>query len=138
MRTSVGDYLRTAGEIFAVLAPIVCLFDCVVLPIAAALLPLFGHHLLHGVQDQVIALAVLGICGPIILPGFAQHRNMSVLIMFAIGSSLMIFVNFVGVADQLFHLGMSLIASCLLIKANLDNKRLLACPCHHHAHNDHH
>jgi hypothetical protein len=134
MLANIRGHLKSALEILGILAPIVCLIDCIVLPVATALLPLIGHHLVHGLQDQVVSLLVLCICSPVILPGFAKHRNWLVLTMFALGVSLMLFINFCAVADDLFHVAGALVSSCLLIKANLDNKRLLSCGCHAHGH----
>lgn len=131
MLTTIRSYLKSAAEIFGIAAPIICLVDCIVLPVLTALLPLVGHHLVHGVQDQLLSVVVLFICAPVILPGFAKHRNWVVLTMFALGVSLMLFVNFSAAVDEGFHLVLSLVASVLLIKSNIDNKRLLACACHH-------
>lgn len=83
----------------------------------------------------MIALIVLGICMTAILPGFLRHRNRRVLVLFGSGISLLFFVSFAGERlDQAVHAAMTLAVSFLLIKANLENKKLLACSCHHHHH----
>jgi hypothetical protein len=131
--------LKVTFEVFSVVAPILCLIDCVVLPILIAVLPFLGQqHLLHGLQDQTLALIVVAMCTPVIVPGFMKHRKSSVLILFGMGIALMLFANWTELSDQIFHVCVSMVASGCLIKANLDNKRFLAkaCPCF--AHHEHH
>ena len=123
-------------DVLSIIAPIICLFDCIVLPAMAILLPFVSvKQMMHGISDQMIALIVLGICMTAILPGFLRHRNRRVLILFGSGISLLFFVSFAGERlDQAVHVAMTLAVSFLLIKANLENKKLLACSCHHHHH----
>ena len=123
-------------DVLSIIAPIICLFDCIVLPAMAILLPFVSvKQMMHGISDQMIALIVLGICMTAILPGFLRHRNRRVLILFGSGISLLFFVSFAGERlDQAVHVAMTLAVSFLLIKANLANKKLLACSCHHHHH----
>ena len=123
-------------DVLSIIAPIICLFDCIVLPAMAILLPFVSvKQMMHGISDQMIALIVLGICMTAILPGFLRHRNRRVLILFGSGISLLFFVSFAGERlDQAVHASMTLAVSFLLIKANLENKKLLACSCHHHHH----
>ncbi|MBI1270735.1 MerC family mercury resistance protein [bacterium] len=123
-------------DVLSIIAPIICLFDCIVLPAMAILLPFVSvKQIMHGISDQMIALIVLGICMTAILPGFLRHRNRRVLILFGSGISLLFFVSFAGERlDQAVHVAMTLAVSFLLIKANLENKKLLACSCHHHHH----
>ena len=130
--------LKAVYEFFSLLAPIICLFDCIVLPAASAILPLAGmHHIIHGVSDQVISLLVLGICAPVILPGFYKHRSKRVLFLFGSGISLMFFVNFAGLQlDYAVHTVTAILISYLLIRANLENKKLLSCSCSAHKHSD--
>lgn len=127
---SVLDFLAVAG-------PIICLVDCVVLPVASAILPFIGMtDIGHGISDQALVFLVLAICLPIIVPGYLKHRSARVLGMFVSAIVLMLFVNFTGiVVDEMIHAGISLTAAFLLIKANLENKKLLACACSfHHGH----
>lgn len=140
MATSIGAHknARWKGvlDFLAVAGPIICLIDCVVLPVASALLPFLGMtEFGHGINDQQLFLVVLAICGPIIIPGYLKHRNKRVLAMFAIAISMMFVVNFIDlIANETAHAAISLTAACLLIKANRDNKKLLSCACsiHHH------
>ncbi|MBX9696407.1 MAG: MerC domain-containing protein [Cyanobacteria bacterium] len=131
MRT---HWLKSVLEFLAVVAPIVCLIDCVVLPVACALLPLAGlNNVIHGINDQVLSLVVLAICLPVIGPGFYRHRSKKVLLLFASGISLMFFVNFAGIQlDRFVHMTIAFTTSFLLIKANLENKKLLSCRCSSH------
>jgi hypothetical protein len=128
---SFRTYLRTATEFLALVAPIICLLDCAVLPFLPALLPIVGmHHLVHGVGDQVLTLVVLALCCPAIIPGFLKHRNPRILAMFGLAAFLMLFINILSpVLDQVLHMTLTVISSGLLIKANLDNRKLLACAC---------
>ena len=127
----VRSQIKSAVEILGLVAPILCLFDCVVLPILPAILPLVGiHRIIHGISDQLLTLIVLTLCCPVILPGFFKHRNLRILIMFGVAAGLMLFINMISTGlDQLLHLSLTLAASGLLIKANLDNRKLLACSC---------
>lgn len=134
---SVLDFLAVAG-------PIICLIDCVVLPVASALLPFLGHtDIGHGINDQAIVVLVLAICLPIIVPGYMKHRNNRVLGMFVAAISIMMFVNFSGIElGEFAHGCISLVTAFLLIKANRENKKLLTCACsfhlgHGHEHDQH-
>jgi hypothetical protein len=65
--------LKSAFEVLAVVGPIICLVDCIVIPIALLLLPLIGfHNVFHGIGDQVLAFLVLLLCGPSLIPGFLK------------------------------------------------------------------
>jgi hypothetical protein len=140
MATSIGAHRKVRWKsvlnFLAVAGPIICLIDCVVLPIASALLPFLGMtEFGHGINDQQLFLLVVAICGPIIIPGYLKHRNKRVLSMFITAISMMFIVNFVDlIGDETAHAVISLMAACLLIKANRDNKKLLSCACsmHHH------
>jgi hypothetical protein len=127
----VRSQFRSAIEMLGLIAPILCLFDCIVLPILPAFLPLVGiPRIIHGVSDQLLTLIVLTLCCPALLPGFFKHRNPRILIMFGTAAGLMLFINMISAGlDQLLHISLTLLASGLLIKANLDNRRLLACSC---------
>jgi hypothetical protein len=136
---SIRQYLKGASEFLAVAAPILCLFDCIVLPIASALLPFLGlQRMIHGVSDQLITTLVLAICLPILVPGVMKHRNKSVLVMFSTATCLMFFINLLGDRiDAVLHTTLTVLTSALLLRANWLNKRLLKCHCTHHEH-DHH
>ncbi len=125
-------------EVLALVAPIICLVDCIVIPIVLAVLPFVGiHHVWHGVSDQLLALIAVGICTPVILPGYFQHRRKSVLFLMAGGFSLIFFANFAGdFIDGTLHSLIAISGSALLIKANFDNKKFSKkCGCHsHHSH----
>jgi hypothetical protein len=143
MATSIGSHRNVRWkrvlDFLAVAGPIICLIDCVVLPVASALLPFLGMtEFGHGINDQQLFLLIIAICGPIIIPGYLKHRNKRILTMFAVAISMMFVVNFVDlIADETAHAVISLSAACLLIKANRDNKKLLSCACsmHHHGAN---
>lgn len=138
MATSIGSHKKVRWksvlDFLAVAGPIICLIDCVVLPVASALLPILGMtEFGHGINDQQLFLLVLAICGPIIVPGYLKHRNKRVLGMFFVAISMMFVVNFVDLlADETAHAVMSILAAGLLIKANRDNKKLLSCACSMH------
>jgi hypothetical protein len=123
--------IKSAFEILGLIAPILCLFDCIVLPILPVLLPLVGiHRIIHGISDQMLTLVVLTLCCQAILPGFFKHRNPRILIMFGTAAFVMLFINMISSGlDQLLHVTLTLLSSGLLIKANLDNRKLLACSC---------
>jgi hypothetical protein len=126
--------LKTATEFLAIAAPIICLFDCVILPIAAAFLPFLGlQRMMHGVGDQFLTALVLAICLPVLVPGVMKHRNRSVLIMFTAATCLMLFTNWLGDhIDSILHASLTVATSALLLRANWLNKRLLSCSCSHH------
>jgi hypothetical protein len=120
-------------EVLAVVGPIICLIDCLVIPIALIVLPLVGiNHICHGIGDQLLAFLVLAICAPTLIPSFLKHRQKSVLALMVLGFSLIFFANFAGHAiDETLHLAMSVIGSILLIKAGADNRRFNKCACRH-------
>ena len=119
---------NTCLEVLSIVAPIICLFDCIVLPAITILLPFVSFkQMMHGVSDQMIAMIVLAICMTAIVPGFLKHRNKRVLVLFASGISLLFFVSFAGERlDHFLHMSMTIAVSFLLIKANLENKKLLS------------
>ncbi len=129
---SVLDFLAVAG-------PIICLIDCVVLPVASALLPFIGHaDIVHGINDQAIVCMVLAICLPIIVPGYLKHRSNRVLGMFVAAISIMMFMTFSGIElGEVAHGAISICTAFLLIKANRENKKLLSCACSFHTGADH-
>ncbi len=91
------NVLAKALETLAVIGPIICLVDCLVIPIAIAILPLAGmHHVFHGIGDQFLTFLVLAICAPVMLPGFFKHRRKSVLVMMGLGFGLIFFANYAG------------------------------------------
>ncbi|MDR3612984.1 MAG: MerC domain-containing protein [Candidatus Obscuribacterales bacterium] len=129
--------LQAALEVLSIIAPIVCLADCIVIPILFMILPLIGvHQIFHGVGDQLVLLIVLSICAPTITIGFLKHRRKSVMILMMIGFALMFCANFAGqIIDESLHLALSLLGSALLIRANIINRRLQkasSCCNHHH------
>ena len=122
---SQDSQLKSVLEVLAVVGPIICLIDCIVIPVAVALLPLVGvQHIFHGISDQIITFIVLCICAPALLPGFLKHRKTSVLLLMGLGFGLIFCANFAGHAiDETLHTLITVTGSALLIKANLDNKR---------------
>jgi len=134
LQISFRQYLKTASEFLAVAAPIICLFDCVILPVAAAFLPFLGlQRMLHGVGDQFLTALVLAVCLPVLIPGVMKHGNRSVLVMFTAAACLMLFTNWLGDRmDSVYHASLTVITSALLLRAHWLNKRLLSCSCHHH------
>ncbi len=138
MSSDLKNHLKSASEFLAIAAPIICLFDCVVLPIFAVFAPFLGHHVIHGVGDQFLTVLVLAVCLPFLIPGVRKHGNKRVLVLFASGACLMIFTNCLGEKiDSVLHIALSAVTSALILRANWLNKRLLSCSCAHHHHNAH-
>lgn len=141
-RHQIRQYLKLVSEFLAVAAPIICLFDCVVLPVLSAILPFVGiQHFVHGISDQFITALVLAICLPVLIPGIIKHKNKSVALMFSGAICLMLFTNFMGERiDQWLHISLTIATSILLIRSNWLNKQLLKaispCACAHHHHHD--
>lgn len=139
-RLQLRQYLKLVSEFLAVTAPIICLFDCVVLPVLSAILPFVGiQHIVHGISDQFITALVLAVCLPVLIPGIIKHKNKSVALMFSGAICLMLFTNFMGERiDQWMHVSLTIATSFLLIRSNWLNKQLLKaispCACAHHHH----
>lgn len=137
-RHHLRQYLKTVSEFLAVAAPIICLFDCVVLPVLSALLPFIGvQQFVHGISDQFITALVVAICSPVLIPGYFKHKNKSVVFMFSGAICLMLFTNMMGERiDQTLHIALTIATSILLIRSNWLNKQLLKavspCACSHH------
>lgn len=138
IRAKLPDF-KSASEFLAIAAPIICLFDCIVLPVCSAFLPFLGlHNMLHGVSDQFITAIVLAFCLPVIVPGIFKHRNPQVAFMFAGATCLMLFTNMLGDSiDSVLHMALTAVTSALLLRANWLNKRLLACACSNHGESKH-
>ncbi len=121
-------------EFLAVVGPIICLVDCLVIPAACIALPLIGiHSICHGVGDQILTAGILALCAPGLLTRYMQHRKKRVLALAALGFALIFMANLAGVeTDGTMHVAVTVIGSLLLIKANSDNKRYSkGCDCHH-------
>lgn len=124
-------------DILAVVAPIICLVDCIVIPVMLAVLPFIGiHQVWHGVSDQLLAMIAFCICTPAILPGYIQHRKPSVLFLMGGGFALIFLANFTGhLVDGVLHTVLAFLGSCMLIKANIENKKYSKkCCCKHEHH----
>jgi hypothetical protein len=128
--------LSAALELLSIIGPILCLVDCIVIPILLMLLPLVGiHQIYHGVGDQVLLLLVLAICTPTITLGFLKHKRKSVFVLMTLGFSSMFFANFAGhIIDDSLHFILTTLGSILLIKANFDNRQFSKNRCCAHAH----
>ena len=113
-------------EILGVLAPILCLVDCIVVPLALLVLPFVGvTHVMHGMSDQLLTLLMVAICVPAVVPGFLKHRQVRVLALMAAGFGAIFFANIIGGAvDETVHFLLTACGSACLIKANWDNRRL--------------
>ena len=136
MRTR-SPMLRSTLDVLATVAPIICLVDCIVIPIVLAVLPMVGiQKVYHGINDQLLTLLVLLICAPVLVPGYFRHRKKSVLVFMSLGFSLVFLANFAGhLFDNTVHVVITIAGSCFLIKANQDNKRFSKkCGCTHHLH----
>lgn len=131
--SSFRQYLKMAADFLAVAAPILCLFDCVVLPILSAVLPFLGlQRIVHGLNDQLISIMVLAICLPVLIPGVMKHRDKRVLVMFSMAACLMFFTNILGEnIDIALHTILTVLTSALLLRATWLNMRLLSCGCGH-------
>jgi hypothetical protein len=123
-------------EVLAVVAPIICLVDCVVIPVVLTVLPLVGiHQIFHGVGDQLLLLLVLAICTPTITLGFLKHKRWSVIVLMTSGFGLMFCANFAGhLIDETVHFILTTMGSVLLVKANFDNRQFRKTPCCAHSH----
>ena len=134
---SITNRLKSALEILSVVGPIICLIDCIVIPVVLMVLPVVGvKQIFHGISDQILLLLVLSICTPTITIGFVGHRKISVLFFMAIGFGLMFLANFGGhTIDEGLHLLITTMGSAFLIKANWDNRKFSkgkCCDQHHH------
>lgn len=132
-KNSRSTALQATLEWLSMAAPIICLVDCVLIPILLLFLPFAGlHNVWHGLGDQALSFLVLAICAPSIIPGFLRHRRKSVLAMMTVGFALIFFANVAGQAiDQTVHMTLICLASFFLTKANFDNRRFAKCRCAH-------
>jgi hypothetical protein len=130
---SQSSCLTSILDVLALLGPVICLIDCLVVPIALAILPVAGvHPFFHGIGDQVLALLVLAILAPVLIPGFLRHRKKRVLALAALGFTLIFFANFLSHAlDETMHVLLSIAGGLALFKANIDNRNWSSrCACH--------
>ncbi len=128
--------LKSFFEFLAVVGPIICLVDCIVIPAALLLLPFFGmQNLCHGLSDQLLAFIVFGLCAPSLVPGYLKHRKIQVLAASVLGFTLIFFANFAGTqTDETVHRLITVAGCLVLIKANADNRKFSKCHCHSHGH----
>lgn len=125
-KTSKNSKLVNTLEILGVLAPVLCLVDCIVVPLALLVLPFVGvTHVMHGMSDQLLTLLMVAICVPAVVPGFLKHRQVRVLALMAAGFGAIFFANIIGGAvDETVHFLLTACGSACLIKSNWDNRRL--------------
>lgn len=140
--SQLSSRVKAALEILSVLGPIICLIDCVVIPVALMVLPVVGiKQVFHGVSDQILLLIVLAICAPTITMGFLKHKQFRVMLFMAAGFGLMFFASFGGhLIDESVHALITVFGSAFLIKANWDNRQFSKDKCcdHHHHFSMHH
>lgn len=119
--------IRAFVDVLAVVAPIICIIHCLAFPVLLACLPVVRHSgMLEGFSDQLLAVAMLGLCALAIAPGFAKHRRKSVLALMIVGFALVWLSSYVETAwGEVPHLVISILGSIFVIKANLDNRRFL-------------
>ena len=122
---------QSALEILSVVGPIICLVDCVVIPILLTVLPIIGvRQIFHGIGDQILLMLVLAICTPTITAGFLQHKRKSVIVLMSLGFASMFLANFAGHSiDEGLHWILTTLGSVFLIKANFDNRQFRKTPC---------
>jgi hypothetical protein len=134
LKQQIESFLKSAFDLLAFAAPIICLFDCIVLPIISAFLPFLGWHgLVHGVGDQFLTILIFALLLPVIVPNVAKHRNPRVVFLYVSAGCLMLFTNLLDERlDSALHLCLTVLASGLLISANWLNKKLVSCACAHH------
>ncbi len=120
--------LNNALELAGVLAAILCLIDCIVLPIVAALSPFLGlKDIIHGVNDQFSTLLVIVLCSVAFFPTFLKHRNLKAAGLLAIGIFFVFFANLIGDStDKFIHVLLCLAGSACIIKANSLSRKLAA------------
>jgi hypothetical protein len=123
---------KSALEFAGTLAAILCVVDCVVIPIAVALSPLLGiHEIVHGINDQMATLVVVVLCSAAFFPGYLKHRNNKVLALVASGILLVFFGNMLGESmDKILHASLCLAGSACIIRANFLSKKLASKACH--------
>lgn len=127
MSKLIKSILEWAGPV----AAIICLIDCIVLPVILAFAPFVGlHSVIHGLNDQAATLVVVTLCTLAFSPGLLRHRSPKVAILAASGICLVFFANLLGEnADKGLHALLSIIGSGCLIRANFVNRKLLAASC---------
>lgn len=140
------NLLKNALEFAAPIAALICLIDCIVLPVLAALSPFLGlHEIVHGVNDQLATLLVVMLVSLAFFPNFIKHRNPRVAGLAALGIFFVFFANMMESSDKIIHILLAISGSACIIKANSLNKKLAAkiastdahttsCPCDHHHH----
>lgn len=141
VRSPVKKLLKNSLEFAAPIAAFLCLIDCIVLPILAALSPLLGfHEIVHGVNDQFATLLVLVLVMLAFCPNFLKHKNLRVAGLAALGIFFVFFANMMESSDQVMHVVLALIGSACIIKANAMNRKLAKasqpadCGCKHAHH----
>ncbi len=129
-------------NVLAVAGPSLCIVHCLAMPLLVAMLPVVGSHgMLAGVDEQMIALAVVPLCALAIVPGFLKHGRKRVVVMMLAGMACVLFGSFA--ADHVIQLGAEapvvVLGSLLLASAGLLNIKLTACKqqCAFHAHRGH-
>lgn len=128
---TVVDILRSCLGVLSIVAPIICLIDCTVLPVAAIVLPLCGFKQ-FGLNHSVVNLIVFILCFPVLLWGCLKHRNKNVCFLFIAAFAMLILSEVLeNYLDKISHFVFACIVGFLLIRTNYLNRRLLACSCAH-------
>jgi len=129
-------------NVLSIAGPSICIVHCLAMPILVALLPVLGlRGLVGGINEQLIALAVVPLCALAIVPGFLRHGRKRVVVMMVAGMACVLFGSFA--ADHMIRVGAEtpvvVLGSLLLASAGLLNIRLTACKqeCALHSHPSH-
>jgi hypothetical protein len=116
-------------DLLSIVGPILCLVDCVVIPLVLVAAPFIGwQQVVAGLNEQAALFLMLAICVPASLPALLRHRNKQVMYLLAAGFG---FVFLAGVLAPLtgewLHASISAVGCFFLIKANRDSRHLESC-----------
>lgn len=121
-----SEYEKGILDYTGAVAAWLCAAHCVLLPLAAALLPLAGLSFL---ADEAAEWTLIGISAAIALASFLpayfrRHRKMRAMLLFASGIGLIIFSHLLLEAPTVWKIPLIIAGAGFITAAHLFNRRL--------------
>lgn len=108
-----------------------CLIHCVLMPVILPVLPLFGLAAKHEAAIHIVlAVLVTGVAAVTIIPGYFKHKDLLILILGVLGTTLIIMSGFLEAMGYPTTL-LTIAGSWSLIGAHYNNHKKI-CACEHH------
>lgn len=127
---SAAGWRGVSVDALGIVASVICLVHCLVLPVVIVFAPALGAEGLH--EDSThyfLAAFVTMFCLLGIVPGYLRHSNRKVLLTMISGLSLVLFATFAchSLLGELWEIPLITVGNLLVVSAHISNRKLVAC-----------